>query len=1031
MRQNRYITGLTKILEMYPREEKLLLVSGFHIGREILEHLAKVRGNWINLRPITVESLAFEVAEEYLVANNLLVLSFSETLAIVDKIFSEASAGNALSYFQRNPINKGMVESLTRSILDLRYSNIFSSSLCKKSFATPEKAEDIAMLLSKYEKVLEEESLLDAPGLIMRARAIFEESRKDNPRNFYLITGAEILREIEKTFITNFAGDRFIFIEKDPVFGLPNPKTALVSSSANTSQNLIPESDIERLQWIFQPEEAIAPFHDSSFSLFSSYGCENEVREVFRRIFSETLALDEVEIVCTDIKTYGDILYSLSNKRSIPMTFAFGIPLCFTNVGRALLFFLQWLESDFEEIYLRRLFEYGLIASSVWNRTDSPKFSFTLAFLLRTSGIGWGRDRYCTILGNHKESASLAAVQLQKEGNIRWKQKEKYAENYATLLHICRELLNIVPDISEEKISLSDLCGSIQTFLEKYVERFSSDDSAATEEINKRLETFSKLFTRPIKKEEALEKIKSILSETMVSASSPKPGHLHCSHYLFGGTSGRKRTFVIGLDDSKFPPRISQDPILLDEERIALSSSLSLSSMRVSEGLYQMASMIAGLRGKVTFSCSTYDTIQERTTFPSSLLLQVYRLATGDYTGSYEDLENFFADGSLSETSPIPLDQNDIWLTLLSAERRIKEGKENIIACYPNLAAGIKAQEARNSPALTCYDGVISLSAQESSHSFLDPNTLFSCSKLESIAKCPFNYFLEYLLHVRPPEERRKDPLIWLTPLHRGSLLHEVFRDYYSSPAIKECLEEEQLTRAMEVLDQAVNRYKEIIPSPSERVFSNEYRQLQQDMKVFLHIAEKLAGEPVFVERSFGESTTPFSLSLGGAKKIFLRGRIDRIDKCGSSRYAVWDYKTGSTYTFEEKGFINKGTQLQHAVYGAVAECLLREEDNDATVMQTGYLFPTEKGMRKGEGTIFAREVTEETVRIWQKAIEAILAIVDAGLFFPAPETGFCSICQYKEYCDGNDLLQWMKKKQEDNENTLLFKPWKTLQEIK
>ena len=214
------------------------------------------------------------------------MLSFSETLAIVDKIFSEASAGNALSYFQRNPINKGMVESLTRSILDLRYSNIFSSSLCKKSFATPEKAEDIAMLLSKYEKVLEEESLLDAPGLIMRARAIFEESRKDNPRNFYLITGAEILREIEKTFITNFAGDRFIFIEKDPVFGLPNPKTALVSSSANTSQNLIPESDIETLM-DFSTRRGDALIPRQLFFSLSSYGCELRCGKYSGEFFSE------------------------------------------------------------------------------------------------------------------------------------------------------------------------------------------------------------------------------------------------------------------------------------------------------------------------------------------------------------------------------------------------------------------------------------------------------------------------------------------------------------------------------------------------------------------------------------------------------------------------------------------------------------------------------------------------------------------------------------------------------------------------
>ena len=49
----------------------------------------------------------------------------------------------------------------------------------------------------------------------------------------------------------------------------------------------------------------------------------------------------------------------------------------------------------------------------------------------------------------------------------------------------------------------------------------------------------------------------------------PRGGCLHVAHVLAGGHSGRPHTFIVGLDDGRFPGVGLQDPILLDEERRA------------------------------------------------------------------------------------------------------------------------------------------------------------------------------------------------------------------------------------------------------------------------------------------------------------------------------------------------------------------------------------------------------------------------------------------------------------------------------
>jgi ATP-dependent helicase/nuclease subunit B len=82
---------------------------------------------------------------------------------------------------------------------------------------------------------------------------------------------------------------------------------------------------------------------------------------------------------------------------------------------------------------------------------------------------------------------------------------------------------------------------------------------------------------------------------------------------------------------------------------------------------------------------------------------------------------------------------------------------------------------------------------------------------------------------------------------------------------------------------------------------------------------------------------------LPGGLAIRVHGRIDRIDELTtgeSACYAVWDYKTGSTYGYERDDPVRQGRHIQHALYLELANARLAEVRPGARVVRFGYFFP-------------------------------------------------------------------------------------------
>jgi RecB family exonuclease len=87
----------------------------------------------------------------------------------------------------------------------------------------------------------------------------------------------------------------------------------------------------------------------------------------------------------------------------------------------------------------------------------------------------------------------------------------------------------------------------------------------------------------------------------------------------------------------------------------------------------------------------------------------------------------------------------------------------------------------------------------------------------------------------------------------------------------------------------------------------------------------------------------PLAIPLPGGRSVRVRGRIDRIDRLAgkTQRFAVWDYKTGSAWKYDETSPFRGGRQVQGAIYLAMADAVVRESvSRDARAASFGYFFP-------------------------------------------------------------------------------------------
>lgn len=973
---SRLVESLGDVCAELPLEEKVFLAPSLAIGHQTVERLARSGRPWMHLRVETLRSLAHALVGPDLARKGKRLLSRAQALALVEQACAEVL--KETSYFGLLRDRPGLHRALQRAFDELRAAGISAGSIPKRAFADARKHRELTAVLTRYEATLERGGFVDEAGVLRRAG---DRPRRDGGTLYLLPEGLD-LSGVERSFLEKLAGGRLRLLPVDP------------------------------------PEEWRRAAREIEIS--RATGEENEIRAVLRRVTTEGIFFDEVELLHTDSSLYPALVWEIAAEHGVPCTFAEGIRVTFTRPGRAALAFLSWISADFEAERLREALAAGVLQLRGLEPGDGAPSASAVARALRKAQIGWGRRRHRTCLDKLvAELSEPEAARQREEGPFERIRREERRRRNLAAAKLARAFTERAANLALEGRAAGDpgaIARGCRLFIQEFARVASELDGTALAALTRLFSEFEALPAAPVGLPDAVARLADAVRNLSVASDRPRPGRLHVAHFRSGGFSGRPHTFLLGLDDARHPGSDVEDPVLLDAERREMNRALaprelSLSGDRRLETARSLEACLGRLRGRVRASYSDFDLtnlVQPGKRFPAPVLLDLFRERPGRGEADYAALDAALprTDGFIPEEKEA-LDETEWWLARIrQANGRRGELAPIVGAFFPHLAEGRRAEERRDSDRFTEWDGWVRAEAGE-----LDPRVNrqpMSCSRIETLASCPYRFFLRHVLHVEPPEDLERDSTAWLDPMKTGSLLHEVFRAFLEeiTAAGERPSFDRHAARLEEIAEREIAVWREKVPPRSDAAFAARRDEILFACRTFLRLDEDHCREaiPRFFEVPFGlpraataasiASEEPVEIPLGGGRSFLLRGCMDRVDEAPDGTFAVWDYKTGSSLGLREEMGLRGGRQVQYALYALALEALLARAGTPRRVTRSGYFFPG----KKGQGQRFAMPLEETETR---EVLNGLFDLLAEGAFPHALDKEDCRFCDYQSVCGG------------------------------
>ncbi|MFJ5762681.1 PD-(D/E)XK nuclease family protein [Neobacillus sp. NPDC093182] len=950
---------LNQICTQYLFKEKIVIVDSFAIGEQINEAFIKEGHRGINLKFKTVHNLAHNLVEIHS-DQPIKVLDMTVGVHLTYTVLKELKNQGSLRYFSEMEITPSFSYAIFSTLQSLRLAGYEARTLIRDAFLAPEKADDLVHILSQYEKMLVNNQFTDYASMLMKAIPF---AKKDENAVFILQSNLQ-LTHLEEQFLSKILPEGTVKLPLAPVLGVNIPERSSLSSIA--------WGEPTPLSCLYQLDEAGEG--TVNLDVFTSKTEEMEVKHVLESIKSLKTPLDESAVFYTNTEAYITPFYHLAQKLDIPITFGEGLPVSFSRPGRLVSGLLTWIHSNYSVQTIIDLLNEGLITLD-----DEAPSKTKIVRVLRDLQVGWSKERYLTQLETEiKRLAEKEEDAAARINELNW------------LYQWFTQMFKKLPDF-DRNLNYRRCLTGIAYFVKNY-----SKSSSALDEITKTtlLEEIEKVLPyadEELSRHDAMGKIHDLLLTISVNQSRPKPGHLHITSYKKGVYNSRPNVFILGLDNRKFPGDSGEDPLLLDTERIALGNKLALLREKGQENLYTLLQVLAHSRGKVTVSYCDFSINDNRVMNPAHVILQCYRMMTRNKDADFKELKSQVSRLVSSEI----FEDKDFWNEKLIQDQPSKVN-EGILNHFQNVKDGLSAESARFSQGYSEYDGFIQLDVEQYDPRINQEKTL-SAGKLETLAKCPYSYFLKEVLRVRPIEEVSYDANKWLDPAARGSLLHSIFETFYKEITQQNvkptyAIHYEKITA---IAVNLIEKEKELLPPPNDRVYQREMNDILACCDIFLK-EEEAHGEhynPLHFEYSFGIGDQEPAIITLPSGEIKISGIIDRVDQSLDGRYHIIDYKTGSTYGYEKNKAFKGGRQLQHLIYALAIEQHLNL--GDSAVEESSYYFPTMKGMAQRFTRVQDAALRTNGLDILQKLVD----VIKHGHFEMTEDENDCKFCEYKLVC--------------------------------
>jgi len=717
--------------------------------------------------------------------------------------------------------------------------------------------------------------------------------------------------------------------------------------------------------------ESAAVTPSTHTQLREAHGSESEVRGVLREALGRGLPLDSVEIAYTTATPYLSLLVNLVQRFEVAADFANGVPTNLTKPGQALAALYGWILSDFAPAGLIHALRAGQL------RLDDSGVSIQesqLAAMLAQARVAGGRDSYRAAFERMRADDAGKAEIIERAGAIVQHLLAMVPGQVATLAQVSQMSIGFLNDFAPAR---GDLDERARESLIEHLRQI-----GASTDLKRPLPTL-------------IEWLQSRVEEFNCEASVAHAGSLYIAPISRAGYSARPHLFVVGMDEYSFPGGIFQDAILLDAEREGVSPALPLQRHGPAAHSWQLARAIGMCPGTVTLVSNRVSLSDGREPYPSPLFQHLQQQLGEDQLETWR---------LVPERDGVSLDQTEQAL----AGYRDRGYEQRVGQQFPWLVEGARAVRARNHNGLTRFDGwlggkrrvelAIDAGAAESE--------VMSAAKLETLAKCPRQYFLRYVLGARPPEEVEADAARWLQPSEMGQLLHDLYRDFMSRLTQRgERVDDgngEHERELLALLDQKIAWFEERVPVLYRAAYQADVIRLRRSARIFLHAeADHERQYPTTDPHAFEVEFGPVTVELSPRVGFSLRGRIDRIDVvkggAGKQQYEIWDYKTGSPYRFEGRDLLHGGRSLQWVLYAyALEEC------TGVKVRRSGYFFSGDRGW----GRRF--EAVPPDRSLIASLLEPLFDMVAQGAFLSVQrdDDDHCRFCDFRRLCSSERKTQ-------------------------
>ncbi len=665
--------------------------------------------------------------------------------------------------------------------------------------------------------------------------------------------------------------------------------------------------------------EFMAPESDAGFSFYEARGMENEIRYAAGKLktLGETESYGTMALYYSSPE-YVSFIKAVLDVEGIPYCITRGIPTMELKLTHFFVSVLDAAEQNFSYELLGKVVRSGVITfdNVLKEKAADPREkieaeddeqeddelqeeSVDLRDSVRvnpirgyrramSAGIGWGCDRYLSYYD-----------MVMKDPNA-----EEDTKRFA-------EFLKEFVEVFDDKLSIGEMYRKLWIFVQRYTYAVNREKSILKSTLREKWDELMLIDSKDYSLQDKIVFIRDMIVNMQVDDITPEDGAVCVAPLGDMFVMERKHNFILGLSSVAFLADDKQSPILLDADKKRYLKGASEPDTCIDFATERNVRLSDNLKNSlrtrpsdsdVTFSYSYYDSINLREGSPSVFFTEISDQKPVEKAPGYEAATYIINE--------------DILISGDSVKEAVKDRAEELQ----------KKREERRRKWLE-KEGKTEKAVEEKTSG--GDKVYVSASGIQTMLKCPFMYYYQYIKQLRMEEPKAPKGHEWLDAANKGNLFH-FFMDKYmreaASPAdgIDEALFEKCFEKTVVEIEAQQPSFSDVIKEREKEYYKGKIRGylefLQKEWE-----KDKANGKNwkvIACELPFGKKdetgqVEPRCYDKEVGYECIMNGSIDRVDAYmdagGKLRFRIIDYKTGRKSGKEKE--IKEGVQIQHNIY--------------------------------------------------------------------------------------------------------------------